>query len=89
MHWEAGTYLDSEIHWKRKKIKQSLCIIAHDASAEVRSQMNLEKGIKFDAWNEVNEAFRSETEVVRSRQLKKLGLRTLGPRPKKHQITLS
>ena len=68
MHWEAGTYLDSEIHWRRKKkINQSLCINAHDASAEVRSQMNLEKGIKDDAWNEFNEAFRSETEVVRSR----------------------
>ena len=83
MHWEGVTYLDSEIHWRRRKIKESLYINAYDASAEVRGLMNLEKGIKVDAcWNEFNEAFRSEAEIVRSRQLKKLGLWTLGPRPR-------
>ena len=49
MHWEGVTYLDSEIHWRRRKIKESLYINAYDASAEVRGLMNLEKGIKVDA----------------------------------------
>ena len=83
MHWEGVTYLDSETFWKKRKIKESLYINAYDASSEVRGLMNLEKGLKVDAcWNEFNEAIRSEAEVVRTKQLKRLGLRTLGPRPR-------
>mmetsp|Transcript_28595 Transcript_28595/g.37455 ORF Transcript_28595/g.37455 Transcript_28595/m.37455 type:complete len:95 (+) Transcript_28595:284-568(+) len=77
MHWEGVTFLDSGIHWRRRKIKQSLYINAYDASAKVRGAMNLEKGIKVDTcWNKFNEAFRGKAGLVRSKQLKKLGLRT-------------
>ena len=58
--WENRKFLDSESHWRRRKIKEALFIDCLNPQKEVTdSIMNLEKGLKIsECWKEFNQDIR-------------------------------
>ena len=58
--WENRKFLDSESHWRSRKIKEALFINCLNPQKEVTGNiMNLEKGLKIaDCWKEFNQDIR-------------------------------
>ena len=58
--WENRKFLDSESHWRRRKIKEALFIDCLNPQKEVTdSIMNLEKGLEIsECWKEFNQDIR-------------------------------
>jgi len=86
MDWMGAVFLDSEMHWKKRKIKESLYINAYDASNRMRDLMNLEKGCKIDpCWNVFNDAIKEHISKKINKAVGQEGsvwLKRLRPRPK-------
>jgi len=78
MDWDSAVFLDSDNHWKKRKIKESLYINAYDASNKLKGLMNLEKGCKIDqCWNQFNDVIRGSAEKRRLAQRKASGRSTV------------
>jgi hypothetical protein len=61
INWERSIFLDSDEHWRKRKIKESIFIDCLNPGKEISSKslMNLEKGKEIsDIWKEFNSKIR-------------------------------
>ena len=63
VNWDKVNFLDKEINWKGRKIKESIYINSLNSTMKIDSSasklMNLEKGFDLDPiWSEFNPVFR-------------------------------
>ena len=60
--WESIYFIDSEKHWLKRKIKESLYINALNPKEELCSIMNLEKGLSIhNCWKYFNDEIKTQT----------------------------
>jgi hypothetical protein len=60
--WESINFIDSEKHWLKRKIKESLYINALNPKEEVCNIMNLEKGLSIhNCWKYFNDEIKTQT----------------------------
>ena len=58
--WESAKFLDSDPHWRKRKIKEALFIDCLNPQKQISNAlMNLEKGLDIpDCWKEFNSDIR-------------------------------
>ena len=71
IQWQEVSYLEHEEDWKKRQIKEALCINAMDS----KETMNLEKGFEiYPCWNELNSHIQNIAQKKESRITKFSGV---------------
>jgi hypothetical protein len=83
--WDNAIFLDREVQWVRRKIKESLYINAYDPKDKPEKLMNIEKGLKISAcWNQFNSEIRNLVSSTTTRKSENYHENTRARRRKNH-----